>query len=301
MRIYRESYTSKSGEVKKAQKWYIDFRDNLNRRHKLAGFNSKRPTEDLARQIEGLISGKSGNSGLTAEQQRWIDGLPDGLLNNLIKWGLIDGQRAEGNKPLSVHLENWKNSILAGSTKKHAEQKYNRVSKIFKLAGFNYYPEISGSKLQLQISKLKRTVKTKDSRGKLVDKIISDSSNTTKNEYLKACKQFCRWAQADGRAGNKPLEYLKPSKTTQAQRSAFEPDELRQLLTHTNATGTSFGLTGHQRAVLYRFAAETGFRATEIRSLKVQDIDFNNNIVMLSGQFTKNNKEASLPIKPATA
>jgi len=34
--------------------------------------------------------------------------------------------------------------------------------------------------------------------------------------------------------------------------------------------------------------------------LKVQDFDFENNTVTLDEQLTKNNKEASLPIKPAT-
>ena len=300
MKITKANYTDRQGKTCKTEKFYIDFFDHLNRRHKLAGFRHKSQTEDLGRQIESLISNKLGNSTLTPTQQAWLDGLPDKLLMNLIKWGLVDGQRAESGKPLAVHLQDWKNSLLTGSTERHAKQKYNRVSKIFKSAGFNYWSDISASKLQLEISKLKRTVKVK-SKGKLIDKVVSDSGNTTKNEYLKACKQFCKWAVEDNRLSQNQLEHLKQLKNDQSQRAAFEPEELRQLLTHTEPAGTSFGLAGYQRSILYRFAAETGFRAGEIRALKVQDFDFKNNTVILLGKFTKNNKEASLPIRAATA
>ena len=302
MRIYRESYTNKSGEVKKAQKWYIDFRDNLNRRHKLAGFKSKRPTEELAKNIEGLVSSKLSNSGLTSEQQNWIEGLPDNLLNKLIKWGLLDSQRAEGNKLLAIHLQDWKNSILVnGRTKQHANLQYDRVSKVFSKAGFVYFSDVSASKLQLKISKLKRTVKVKNSKGKIIDKDLSAASQTTKNYYLKACKQFLKWAVEDQRISQNPIQHLKTAKAESKKRAALEPDELRQLLACTVTTQASFGLTGYQRAMLYRFATETGFRASEIKALKVKDFDFKNNTVTLDGQFTKNDKEACLPLRASTA
>jgi len=301
MKIAKVNYQDKAGKTCKSQKYYIDFRDHLNRRHKLAGFKHMQPTADLGRQIEGLISAKLGNSSLTPSQQAWIEGLPTGLLKNLISWGLIDGQRAESGKALTLHLQDWKLSIAHDSTEQHANQQHDRVKRIFNKANFVYFSDISASKLQLQISKLKKTVKIKNSKGRLVDKELSAASQRTKNYYLKACKQFLKWAVQDNRISKNPLEHLKTAKAESQRRAALEPDELRQLLTHTKAAGLSFGLAGYQRAMLYQFAAETGFRAAEIRALKVSDFDFENNIVMLSGQHTKNNKTASLPIRPATA
>jgi len=228
--------------------------------------------------------------------------LPDRLLKNLIKWGLVDGQRAESGKPLSVHLQDWKKALEATGTKKNAELKYSRVKRVFEACKFLTSNDISASKLQLCIQRLGKVINCK-TKG-LSHQFETDNpiSQRTQHHILTTCKQFCKWARADGRTGNNPLEYLNPIRVVETQtRSAFSIEELRWLFTCTEAAETSFGLEGYQRAILYRFAAETGFRSSEVRALKVKDFDFNHNTITLDGQFTKNDKEASLPIKPATA
>jgi integrase len=302
MRIYKEKYKDRDGNECQKKRWYIDFSDHLNRRHKLAGFVQKKPTEELSRQIETLISCRVSGQTLPVELQRWIEGLPDTMIKNLVKWGLLEGQRANAGKPLSEHVQDWKQDLIAkGKTSNYAETQHYRVSGIFNQSGFQFFSEVSASKLQQEISKLKTTVKARNDKGKLYDKVTGEASQTTKNYYLKACKQFCRWMVKDGRVSKNPLKHLTPSKAQSKKRAAFEPDELRELLTHTEAAGTSFGLEGYQRAMLYRFASETGFRASEIKALKVSDFDFKAGYVRLDGKHTKNGKGATIPLKPSTA
>jgi len=287
---------------KRGGKHYIDLYDHKRRRHKVAGFTSRRATEKLAENIEALISCKVSGQGLSPGLQDWLDGLPDSMIKNFVKWGLVDGQSTQTGKPLSEHLRDWRQDILAsGRTQKYANGRYNRVSSIFEAAGFNYFAEISASKLKNEIAKPQTTVKARDEKGKLFDKVIGEASQTTKNYYLKACQAFCRWLVKDGRASRNPLEHLTAAKAQKEKRAALEPDELRTLLAFTETSGVSYGLSGPQRAIVYRIACETGLRSNEIRSLKVSDFDLENGYVTLSGQHTKNGQDASLPLKPATA
>ncbi len=57
-------------------------------------------------------------------------------------------------------------------------------------------------------------------------------------------------------------------------------------------------LSGLERAMHYETAAMTGLRAAELRALKVGDFDFMANVVRLAGEYTKNRKDAIIPLKP---
>ena len=302
MRICKVKYRNRDGKIYTSEKWYLDFYDHLERRHKLSGFNAKRPTELLAQNIETLISYRIAGQGVPVELQRWVETLPKDLMNNLVKWGLIDKQRAESQKNLEMHLDEWRQSILAsGKTEKHASQQRDRVKKIFAACGFNYCIEISASKLQLEIAKLKRTVKTRHKKKKgLYDKVIGNASQQTKAYYLKACKQFCNWMVADGRFSQNPIQMVKIDPGKGQKRAALETDELRRLLAFTETAGVSYSLTGHQRAIVYQVAAETGLRASEIDALHIRDFEMEKGFVELPGDFTKNKQDALIPIKQST-
>ena len=304
LRVYKPEIKDPSGKKSLSAKWYVDFYDHKKRRHKIAGFTAKRPTDKLAENLEALISSRVSGQCLTPELQTWIDHLPDTLVQNLVRWGLLDGQRSHTGKPLVEHLQDWRQDILArGRTLSYANEQHNRVWSIFVKAGFNFFGDIKASKLQQEISKLQRTVRTRDENGKLVKKVVSEALSTTRNYYASACQAFCRWLQKDGRISQNPLENLSPAddKAQSEERAALEPDEVARLLAYTETAGVSYGLTGHQRTMLYLAASETGFRSNELRSLRVSDFDFGSAYVTLSGRHTKNSKDASIPLRPATA
>jgi hypothetical protein len=60
-------------------------------------------------------------------------------------------------------------------------------------------------------------------------------------------------------------------------------------------------MSGHERSLLYRFAAETGLRANEIRNLQVRDFDFDNLTVTVKAGYSKRRREDTQPLRQDTA
>ena len=75
----------------------------------------------------------------------------------------------------------------------------------------------------------------------------------------------------DNRASESPVAHLKGLnvKTDRRHdRRPLEVDEVRRLLEATRACRKRYGMTGPERAMVYRLAVETGLRANELRTLK---------------------------------
>ncbi len=285
MRIFRAQYRDRGGKTRKSGKWYLDFVDHIGVRHRMPGLENKRRTEDLGRNIEDLVSCKVSGQQPDVVLQKWIEGLPSRLLKKLIEWDLVGAHRAAAVQGLKLHLEDFKQHLTSkGLTKDHIDKSYSRTKKVFEGCGFKSWSDISGSKLQRYIRSL-----------------TDDMSAKTANYYLREVKSFCRWMVQDRRASESPIAYLKPMEAVQTYtRAALSPDEIGRLLSHTEASGRAYCMTGRQRATLYRIALETGLRAGELRSLKVSSFDLHNRMVSLSGQHTKNKKAATLPLRIET-
>ncbi len=108
----------------------------------------------------------------------------------------------------------------------------------------------------------------------------------------------------DRRANESPLTHLKGLNTRtdrRHDRRALEPDELRRLLETTRNAPERFGMTGTERAMLYRVAVETGLRANELRTLKVNSFDLTVCTVTVQAGHSKHRREDILPLRPDTA
>jgi integrase len=299
MRVFKADYTTRAGKKAKSKRYYLDFRDHLGIRHKIPAFTDKRQSEALGRQIDKLVASHSGQ-GLDAALSAWLEMLPFRLMKQFVSWGLVESHRAAASKTLVQHLDDFKQSLLAGgATGQHATQKHKRVERVFVLCGFRYYSDISASKAQAHISRIKKTVRRKVD-GVLQEVETGPTSLQTQNYYLSDCRAFCRWMVQDRRATESPLGHLRPKKVDKSQtlkRRALEPDEMGRLLEAVQGADVRYGMAGHERAILYRLAAETGLRALEIRSLKVSCIDLKDKTVMVYDSDTKNRKGALLPLR----
>lgn len=76
-------------------------------------------------------------------------------------------------------------------------------------------------------------------------------------------------------------------------------EDLRRLLEATAAGPTRCGLTGPERALLYRLALGTGLRAGEIASLTVGDfrLDADPPVVIVQAAYAKNRRRDELPLR----
>jgi len=200
--------------------------------------------------------------------------------------GIVDKYKKHRLRPLSEHLEDFRKAL--GDTTKHAKQTVKSVKKVFEACRFRKWADIQASTFFNYLNKLKNH---------------GDMSPRTFNFYLKAGKQFCRWMVQDQRASQSPLEHLKAETITnrKRQRRVLNADEIRTLLEVTKAAPERFGMTGYERALLYRLAVETGLRANELRNLKVSSFDFNNLTVTAVAVYTKNKQIATLPLRADTA
>jgi integrase len=128
-------------------------------------------------------------------------------------------------------------------------------------------------------------------------------SAQTSNHQLGAVRQFVRWAVSNGLAPEDPLRILKPLNVRVDRRRirrALEPEEIRELLRVTERGPVRQGLSGPERALLYRVALGSGLRANELRSLRavsLQDADTNEPTLTVQAGSSKRRREDIVPIR----
>ncbi len=131
-------------------------------------------------------------------------------------------------------------------------------------------------------------------------------SGKTLAHYVGAAKEFSRWLVRDRRIAEDPLASLETySAATDRRlvRRALDADEQRRLLSATEASvRSSFGLTAHERPLLYRLALTTGLRAHELATLTPSAFDFGTSpTVTVEAKNAKNRKRETLPLLPDVA
>ena len=101
-----------------------------------------------------------------------------------------------------------------------------------------------------------------------------------------------------------PLRHLKPLNVKldkRRVRRALEVDELRRLLEATKSGPERYGMSGHERFLVYKLATESGLRSKEMRRLTVGSFDFANQKVAVEAVDAKGKREDVLPLRPDTA
>ena len=286
MRIYKPSHKTQTGDTKQSAKYYVEVRDHLGMARKYPGCSDKRLTLTMGQHIEMLAAFKRAGQPPDAPLCQWVQGVPDSLRNRLAKIGLLDPNRAAAGKPLAEHLDDYRQFI--GDMTKHARNTHSALVKLFSECQFVFWCDIQASRLYNHLTRLKT---------------IGEIAQRTFNFRLKAAKSFCRWMVEDRRASESPIAYLKPIQITERriERRALEDEELRRFLETTAKGPARFGMTGGERYLLYRFAAETGLRSNEIRSLTVGSFDFKSLTVTVEAGSSKRKRKDVQTLRPDTA
>jgi integrase/recombinase XerD len=301
MRAFKTTYRDRTGKVREASKWYIEFKDHLETIRRLPAFTDRKLSEALGRQIERLVASRVAREPLSIDLSRWIECLPQSIREKMAKIGLLDDQRLAATKSLSEHLADFEASLKAGGDSIHqVNLKATRLKRIFDECGFKFWTDISATGIERFLEKLRTDVL--DDKGKITTKGIS---NKTSNYYLGCVKHFCRWMIADGRASVSPVARLKELKTDEdaQQRRALTVVELRNLLDAAYHGKKVYGINGYDRYMLYKVAVETGLRSNELRNLTPLSftLDGERPEVRLPAQFSKHRKDDILPLRKDTA
>ncbi len=225
--------------------------------------------------------------------RRWLEGLPPRLQKRLATVGLLEGRRLAASKPLAEHLEDWRQALLdKGACERHAQQVFSRAERTFRACRFTKWSDLSASAVMRYLGQRREGAKP--------------ISAQTFNFYLQAVKQFAKWMVRDGRATESPLAHLQGLNVRtdrRHDRRALTADELRRLFETTPEQDERGGMSGHERAMLYRLAVETGLRQNELRSLTRASFDLEGDppTVTVEAAYSKHRRDDTLPLRPEVA
>jgi len=295
MRLYRPTYKDKNGASRHSKRWWIKITDHNDVLRLFPGYTDKGATQDLAQRIKGLIACRANRERPDGDLARWLEGVPPKLKEKLSRFDILDARRIAATQSITDHLAEFYESILAnGSSEQQAGQVKSRVKRVFDDCGFDTWTFIDAGVIHRYL--YRRRQKERKHGG---------ISVRTSNHYLQAVKAFGKWMVQNGRANSSPVDHLTALEVKKHDmehpRRALEVEQARRLLhAASNSTTVRFGLDGAHRSCIYQIALETGLRWSEIRGLRKQDIDLKAGTIIVRSENAKNDKEATIPLRPDT-
>ncbi|MHC4661722.1 MAG: tyrosine-type recombinase/integrase [Planctomycetota bacterium] len=294
MRVFKPKRKGADGKKVIYRRWYIEFWDHQRILHRLPGLLDKRATTEIAKKIERLIALRLAGEKPDTSLSRWLEVAPPKISERLAEFGIIDSSRAAARVRLDEHIENWGKSLTArNASPRHIFQAKSRVRRIVESCSFRQWSEIKAGKVEEWLAESRRNSK-------------SPMSVSTSNNYLRNIKAFCNWMVRSGKANENPVQYIQTLNSkvdVRHERRALSPGEIVRLIRAAENSSVFRGITGSERALLYRLAVETGLRASEIRSLTAQSFDLANDpaMVTVEAAHSKHRRTDVLPLRKATA
>ena len=129
-------------------------------------------------------------------------------------------------------------------------------------------------------------------------------SDQSLQHAVRSLKAFTAWLRHDKRVAVDPLADVKaPRVVTRRHREALPHDQAARLIATTRTLGTSYRLTGQDRAALYALAIGSGLRVNELRSLTPEAflLDQAPPVVVVQAAYSKNRRAVQQPITPELA
>lgn len=269
-------------------KWTAKYQDEAGKWRTRLGFVSRKQTLALARKLE--------------DEAR------------AVREGLVDPrakarQQAE-LRAVADHVADYRAALLAkGDTVKHADHTSRTLTHLLAAANIGRLSDLTPDRVQGAVGHLQ-------ARNRHRKAGVGPASARTKNFALGAVKAFVAWLHDAGRLaevprGMKRLGRYNQDADRRRVRRALTPEQLDALLAATEAGPTIVAirpgggrkcdvlLSGPGRAMLYRLAAGTGFRANELRTLTPEcfRLDGEDPSVVVKAAYAKNGKEAVQPIR----
>lgn len=258
----------KRGKDKKraGTKWLFTYIDEHGKRTSpRVGFTDRRATEDHARKLEERAKQiAAGHIDPRAEKRA-----------------------ADARQPIAVHVERFASHLAAkGGTQNHVERTRRTVEAAIAAADWT-------TVLQVDCEPAAAYLKAMRDRG---------VAARTINRHRQCLRAFTRWLHREGILLSDPLLRL-PAQNEQVDRRvnrrAMDDGEIILLLQTTEAAPKRHGLSGRDRAMLYRTALGTGFRAGELQSLTDASfaLDSEPPTVTVAAAYSKRRRQDVQPIR----
>lgn len=219
--------------------------------------------DDLHRTVESVSTDYEVTRQYACELSRKLDRRRLGLIT-----ADDDKLAAAAAIPLADHITDFADWLIArGVTEKQSGEVKSRLTKLAEWCEFHRLGELSASKVQSGVNDWR------DENGRAAE---------TCNKYLKAAKQFSKWASS--KAERKITEHVFSDLTSynveadrRHVRRSLTGDELAALLAATERgevwVRDGRRMSGPDRRILYTLAAYTGLRRSELASLTPESFD----------------------------
>lgn len=264
--VFKQAYTKKdpaTGErVKKfSKRWYVEFRDAQGVVKRVPGYSDKRATEQLAAQLEREVARG--------------------------EVGLVDAKAHHRKKPLKEHVADYRRTLeTKDDDPKHLQQTERAILRILDSAGAVMLADLSKDRLEAALARIR----------------VEGKSARTYNYYLGTLRGFFRWMVRTDRAEHNPVDHLgrvNEETDRRRERRAVGAEELERLIRVAQEGPAYRGLCGADRAMLYRLAASTGLRCSELASLTPEsfDLDRKPSVVTVVAAVSKRRREDVLPLR----
>ena len=206
--------------------------------------------------------------------------------------GLIDPAQErlaqQTRLPLYEHLTDFERFLSdKGNTAKHVRMTYGHIRWIIDKCAAESLADLTGPAVLSAIGELRD----------------SGISLRTCNSYLRSIKSFSRWLWRYKRRIDDPLctlESFNEEIDPRHVRRELSPEEVGRLLASTEShTLPEHNLPGPDRAMVYRLALGTGFRAGELRSLTPASFDLDRDppTVTVTVAHSKRRRKDRQPIR----
>jgi integrase len=279
-----------TGETLYRSTWRVEYRWNRMAK-RFDGFDDERTAEYFARELQGIVECKKLGHTPGPAQKKWFKNQPLKVRERLADMGLFSKPEVVDSKPIADLLRDFSPILREnGATKKQADLNRNRLKHI-----------IDGAKIESWQQFNKKTV-----LAFLMDLHDKGMSKQTYKFYVGIAKRFGTWLQEELGLSEMPVKGLKAMKIVRDRdqkhpRRALTKDEAQRLLHAAKEGPERFGLSGHDRYMLYKLAMQTGLRRNELRALKVSSFKLKALQVEVPGKTTKSGHNATQPLRADTA
>jgi integrase/recombinase XerD len=225
--------------------------------------------------------------------------------------GLID-PREEGyvraeQQPILEHVADWAAILEARKVgEKHARQMRQCVEWIIRTGGLARLSQLGADVVQKTVASLAKVEKATEQLppGEATQEPAKQRKAkglATLNRYIVAAKAFSAWLARSKRVREDALKHLpkyNADTDRKLSRRALTVDEVDRLITTAKAGEVVRGMAGDDRAMLYRVAVGTGFRASELASLTPEsfNLDSERPTITVEAAYSKRRERDIQPI-----
>ncbi len=248
-------------KVRKSVCYYIEYRDSNGIIRRVKGYTDLLASQQKAAELERLAARAD--------------------------TGLVDPYAEYKKTPLREHVAAFHEYLAKTKSPRtgryrtdvHVSKTVSRVQRVFDGCQFGFWGDIDRAKIEMFLG----------------ENVLDPK---THNHFVTAIRMFCNWMVDHDRADVSPVAKLQRIKAKRPKdRRALTTDEVRRLLTAAEQGPFRYGMSGHERAVLYLLSVETGLRVGELQSLTVSSFDLDKGVVRVEADFCKNREEAEQLLK----